>query len=158
VKAEVECTALVNVEVDLETGEVASVGIRPTRDEPETPSEVTVSLESELVRADVAVDKRTGLDRSPGGQRRDAFVAKAFARRSPAQPLTGAGVFRRVGYANPSVMLLGRIRGSVRRVGRGGGACQADRDRRGVGAARVPVLSARARDVPMGVVVIDVDA
>jgi hypothetical protein len=48
VKAEVEYTALVNVEVDLETGEVASVGIRPTRDEDETQSEVTVSLESAI--------------------------------------------------------------------------------------------------------------
>jgi hypothetical protein len=36
--------ALVSVEVDLETGDVASVGIRPTRDGAETPSEVTVSL------------------------------------------------------------------------------------------------------------------
>ena len=44
VKAEVEHTALVSVEVDLETGDVASVGIHPTRDEDETPSEVTVSL------------------------------------------------------------------------------------------------------------------
>jgi hypothetical protein len=44
VKAEVEYTALVSVEVDLETGDVASVGIHPTRDEDETPSEVTVSL------------------------------------------------------------------------------------------------------------------
>ena len=44
VKAEVEYTALLGVEVDLETGDVASVGIHPTRDEDETPSEVTVSL------------------------------------------------------------------------------------------------------------------
>ena len=43
-KAEVEYTALVGVEVDLETGDIASVGIHPTRDEDETPSEVTVSL------------------------------------------------------------------------------------------------------------------
>ena len=43
-KAEVEYTALVSVEVDLETGDIASVGIHPTRDEDETPSEVTVSL------------------------------------------------------------------------------------------------------------------
>jgi hypothetical protein len=47
VKAEVEYAALVSVEVDLVTGEVASVGIRPTRDGDETQSEVTVSLESE---------------------------------------------------------------------------------------------------------------
>jgi hypothetical protein len=44
VKAEVEYTALVSVEVDLETGDIASVGIHLTRDENETPSEVTVSL------------------------------------------------------------------------------------------------------------------
>ena len=44
VKAEIEYTALVGVEDDLETGDVASVGIHPTRDEDETPSEVTVSL------------------------------------------------------------------------------------------------------------------
>jgi hypothetical protein len=47
VKAEVEYTALVRVEVDLETGEVASVGIHATRDQDDTPSEVSVSLESE---------------------------------------------------------------------------------------------------------------
>jgi hypothetical protein len=40
VKAEVEYTALVSVEVDLEAGDVASVGMHPTRDEDETPSEV----------------------------------------------------------------------------------------------------------------------
>jgi hypothetical protein len=44
VKAEVEHTALVSVEVDLETGDIASVGIHPTRDEDETPCEVTVSI------------------------------------------------------------------------------------------------------------------
>ena len=37
VKAEVEYTALVSVEVDLETGDIASVGIHPTRDENEAP-------------------------------------------------------------------------------------------------------------------------
>ena len=57
VKAEVEYTALVNVEVDLATGEVASVGIHPTRDEPETPSEVTVSLESETDQPDAVFDR-----------------------------------------------------------------------------------------------------
>ena len=43
-KAEVEYAALLGVEVDLETGDIASAGIHPTRDEDETPSEVTVSL------------------------------------------------------------------------------------------------------------------
>jgi hypothetical protein len=57
VKAEVEYTALVSVEVDLETGEVASVGIHPTRDEPETPSQVTVSLESETGQPDAVFDR-----------------------------------------------------------------------------------------------------
>jgi hypothetical protein len=57
VKAEVEYTALVSVEVDLETGEVASVGIRPTRDEPGTPSEVSVSLESETDQPDAVFDR-----------------------------------------------------------------------------------------------------
>src|SRR3954451_8534599 len=47
-------------------------------------------------------------------------------------------------------MLLGRIRGSVRRGGRGGGACQADQYRRAVGVALVSVLSARARDGAYG--------
>jgi hypothetical protein len=44
VRADVEYTALVSVEVDLETGDVASIGIHPTRAEDETPSEVTVGL------------------------------------------------------------------------------------------------------------------
>src|SRR5436190_15014061 len=57
VKAEVEYTALVSVEVDLETGEVASVGIHPTREEPETRSEVTVSLESETHQPDAVFDR-----------------------------------------------------------------------------------------------------
>jgi len=57
VKAEVEYTALVSVEVDLETGEVASVGIHPTREEPETPSEVTVSLEGETDQPDAVFDR-----------------------------------------------------------------------------------------------------
>jgi hypothetical protein len=42
----------------------------------------------------------------------------ATSRRSRASSAAKVGP---VGYANPSVMLLGRIRGSVRRVGRGGG-------------------------------------
>jgi hypothetical protein len=45
VKAEVEYTALVSAEVDLETGEVVSVGIGAARGDDETPSEVSVSLE-----------------------------------------------------------------------------------------------------------------
>jgi hypothetical protein len=57
VKAEVEYTALVSVEVDLETGEVASVGIHPTRDEDETPSQVSVSLESETEQPDAVFDR-----------------------------------------------------------------------------------------------------
>ena len=48
----------------------------------------------------------------------------------------------RVGYANPSVMPLGRIRGSIRRVGHVGGAVLAGSNRRGVGAL-VSVASAR---------------
>ena len=56
-KAEVEYTALVSIEVDLETGEVASVGIHPTREEPETPSEVTVSLESETDQPEAVFDR-----------------------------------------------------------------------------------------------------
>jgi len=57
VKAEVEYTALVSVEVDLETGEVASVGIHPTRDEGKIPSEVSVSLESETDQPDEVLDR-----------------------------------------------------------------------------------------------------
>jgi hypothetical protein len=45
VKAEVEYLAVVTVEVDLESGEVVSLGIRATRDE--AASQVGVSLESE---------------------------------------------------------------------------------------------------------------
>jgi len=56
-KAEVEYTALVSVKVDLETGEVASVGIYATRDEDETPSEVSVSLESETDQPDAVFDR-----------------------------------------------------------------------------------------------------
>src|SRR6266511_5943845 len=55
-----------------------------------------------------------------------------------------------VGYVNPSVMLLGRIRGSVRRVGRVCGACLAGLDRGGVSETLVSVVSARARDVAYG--------
>jgi hypothetical protein len=57
VKAEIEYTALVSVEVDLETGEVAAVAIHPTRDEAETPSEVSVSLESETDQPDEVFDR-----------------------------------------------------------------------------------------------------
>jgi hypothetical protein len=57
VKAEIEYTALVSVEVDLETGEVAAVAIHPTRDKDEAPSAVTVSLESETDQPDAAFDR-----------------------------------------------------------------------------------------------------
>jgi hypothetical protein len=57
VKAEVEYTALVRVTVDLESGEVASVGIHPTRDEDEAASEVSVSLESETDQPDEVFDR-----------------------------------------------------------------------------------------------------
>jgi len=46
IEAEVEYTALVSVKVDLESGEVVSVGIRATRDEDEPAGEVSVTLES----------------------------------------------------------------------------------------------------------------
>src|SRR5438874_2231536 len=46
-EAEVEYLAVVTVEVDLESGEVVSLGIRATRDEDEVASQVGVSLESE---------------------------------------------------------------------------------------------------------------
>jgi hypothetical protein len=52
VQAEVEYTALVSLGVDLETGAVAAVGIHPSRDEDERPSEVSVSLESETGNTD----------------------------------------------------------------------------------------------------------
>jgi hypothetical protein len=55
--AEVEYTALVSVKVDLETGEVASVGICATRDEDGKPSEVRVSLESEIDQPDAVFDR-----------------------------------------------------------------------------------------------------
>src|SRR5215203_4443336 len=54
-------------------------------------------------------------------------------------------LLRPVGYAKPSVRLLGCIHGSVRRVGRGGEVGLASLDRRGVGEAVVSVLSARER-------------
>jgi hypothetical protein len=57
VKAEVEYAALVMVKVDLETGEVASVGIRTTRDEEETACQVSVSLESERDEPDEVFDR-----------------------------------------------------------------------------------------------------
>ena len=63
-KAEVEYTALVTVRVDLETGEVASVGINATRDTDETPSEVSVSVESETDQPDEVFD-HLGIER-PG--------------------------------------------------------------------------------------------
>jgi hypothetical protein len=57
VNAEVEYTAVVTVKVDLETGEVASAGIRPMRGEDEAPSQVTVSLESETDQPDAVFDR-----------------------------------------------------------------------------------------------------
>jgi hypothetical protein len=57
VNAEVEYTAVVTVKVDLETGEVASAGIRPLREEDVTPSEVKVSLESETDQPDAVFDR-----------------------------------------------------------------------------------------------------
>jgi hypothetical protein len=57
VEAEVEYTALVSVKVDLETGEVASADIRATRDEDETPSEVSVSLGSETDQPEEMFDR-----------------------------------------------------------------------------------------------------
>jgi hypothetical protein len=57
VKAEVEYTALVSVTIDLETGEVASVAIHPTRDEEGMPSEVSVGLESETDQPDEVFDR-----------------------------------------------------------------------------------------------------
>lgn len=56
-RAEVEYTALVSVKVDLESGEVASVDIRGPGDEDETPSEVSVSLESETDQPDAVFDR-----------------------------------------------------------------------------------------------------
>jgi hypothetical protein len=55
-----------------------------------------------------------------------------------------------VGYANPSVMLLGRIRGSARRVGRGGEVGLAGLGRPGVDEALGSVVSARAPDAAYG--------
>jgi hypothetical protein len=57
VKAEVEYTALVSVEVDLESGEIAAVGIHPPRDEGEPAAEVSVSLESETDQPDEVFDR-----------------------------------------------------------------------------------------------------
>jgi hypothetical protein len=57
VNAEVEYTAVVTVKVDLETGEVASAGVRPMRGEDEAPSQVTVSLESEMDQPDAVFDR-----------------------------------------------------------------------------------------------------
>src|SRR6266700_1074906 len=57
VKDEVEYSALVTVRVDLETGEVALVGINATRDTDEPPSEVSVSLESKIDQPDAVFDR-----------------------------------------------------------------------------------------------------
>jgi hypothetical protein len=52
VKADVEYTALVSVKVDVESGDVVSVGIRATRDEDERTAEVSLTLESETDEPD----------------------------------------------------------------------------------------------------------
>jgi hypothetical protein len=57
VKAEVEYSGCSAWKIDLETGEVASVGIHATRDTDETPSEVSVSLESETDQPDEVFDR-----------------------------------------------------------------------------------------------------
>jgi hypothetical protein len=57
VRAEVEYAALVRVEVDLESGEVASVGLRAARDEDGPAAEVSVSLESERDEPDEVFDR-----------------------------------------------------------------------------------------------------
>jgi hypothetical protein len=57
VKAEVEYAALVTVRVDLEAAEVASVGIRATREDDESAAEVSVSLESETDQPDEVFDR-----------------------------------------------------------------------------------------------------
>jgi hypothetical protein len=54
--AEVEYTALVSVKVNLGTGEVASVDIRPPGDGDEVPAEVGVSLDSETDQPDEVFD------------------------------------------------------------------------------------------------------
>lgn len=56
-KAKLEYAAVVSVKVDLETGEVASVDIRGPGDEDETPSEVSVSLESETGQPEEVFDR-----------------------------------------------------------------------------------------------------
>jgi len=58
VRAEVEYAALVSVKVDLETGEVGSVGIYPMRDDEEDgPAQVSVSLEREPDQPEEVFDR-----------------------------------------------------------------------------------------------------
>jgi hypothetical protein len=56
-EAEVEYTALVSVRVDVESGDVVSVGIRATREEDETRSEISVSLASKTDQPDELFDR-----------------------------------------------------------------------------------------------------
>ena len=51
-EAEVEYTALVGLNIDLESGDVVSVGIRATPDEDEPAGEVSVTLEGETDQPD----------------------------------------------------------------------------------------------------------
>jgi hypothetical protein len=57
VEAEVEYTALVSVKVNLESGDVVSVGIRASRDEGEQAAEVSVSLDAETEQPDEVFDR-----------------------------------------------------------------------------------------------------
>jgi hypothetical protein len=65
-------------------------------------------------------------------------------------PSSGWSTIQPVGYASPSVMLLGRIHGSGRRVGRIAGVALAGSKRREGDEALVSVVSARERDVAYG--------
>jgi hypothetical protein len=57
VEAEIEYTALVSVKVDVESGDVVSIGIRATRDEDEPAAEVSVTLEGETDEPDEIFDR-----------------------------------------------------------------------------------------------------
>ena len=61
-EAEIEYTALVSVKVDLERGDVVSVGISATRDENEPTGDVSVSLESETEQPDELFDRAQQFD------------------------------------------------------------------------------------------------
>jgi hypothetical protein len=62
VEAEVEYTALVSVKVNLESGDVVSVGIRATCDEDEPAAEVSVSLDGETDQPDEVCDRAAQRD------------------------------------------------------------------------------------------------